>query len=60
LEDVVSRQRGDRGEHEISDAIDLLIKSRRTINTIPIEGCRVDVGYPEDRDEAEERLQTES
>jgi glucose-1-phosphate thymidylyltransferase len=45
------------GEYELSDAIDLLIKSGRTIDTIPMEGWRIDVGYPEDRDEAEERLQ---
>ena len=36
-------QPSDRGECEISDAI-------------PIDGWRVDVGYPEDRDEAERRL----
>jgi len=45
-----------RNEYEISDAIDLLIKSGRTIDAIPMDGWRIDVGYPEDRDEAEERL----
>ncbi|PSP71209.1 UTP--glucose-1-phosphate uridylyltransferase [Halobacteriales archaeon QH_6_68_27] len=49
-------QPSDRGECEISDAIDLLIHSGRTIDAIPIDGWRVDVGYPEDRDEAERRL----
>ncbi|MFW5919918.1 MAG: UTP--glucose-1-phosphate uridylyltransferase, partial [Halanaeroarchaeum sp.] len=46
----------DRGEYELSDAIDLLIRSGRTIDAIGLEGWRIDVGYPEDRDEAERRL----
>ena len=50
-------QPSDRGEYELSDAVDLLLDSGRTIDAIPLEGWRVDVGYPEDRDEAEERLQ---
>ena len=50
-------QPSDRGEYEVSDAIDLLIKSGRTIDAIRMEGWRIDVGYPEDRDEAERRLQ---
>lgn len=50
-------QPSDRGEYELSDAIDLLIKSGRTIDAIPMDGWRIDVGYPEDRDEAEQRLQ---
>jgi glucose-1-phosphate thymidylyltransferase long form len=50
-------QPSDRGEYELSDAIDLLIKSGRTIDAIRMEGWRIDVGYPEDRDEAERRLQ---
>ncbi|MDL0132492.1 UTP--glucose-1-phosphate uridylyltransferase AglF [Halobacterium salinarum] len=49
-------QPSNRGEYEISEAIDLLIQSGRTIDAIGLEGWRVDVGYPEDRDEAEERL----
>jgi glucose-1-phosphate thymidylyltransferase len=48
-----------RGEYEISDAIDLLIQSGRTIDAIPLDGWRVDVGYPEDREEAEARLEGE-
>jgi glucose-1-phosphate thymidylyltransferase len=48
-----------RGEYEISEAIDLLIRSGRTIDAIPIDGWRIDVGYPEDRDEAERRLREE-
>ena len=46
-----------QGEYEISEAIDLLIQSGRTIDAIGLDGWRIDVGYPEDRDEAEERLQ---
>ena len=53
-------QQSDRGEYELPDAIDLLIQSGRTIDAIRMEGWRVDVGYPEDRDRAEERLRTES
>ncbi|WP_254538918.1 UTP--glucose-1-phosphate uridylyltransferase AglF [Halomarina litorea] len=49
-------QPSDRGEYELSDAIDLLIRSGRTIDAIRMDGWRVDVGYPEDRDEAERRL----
>ena len=46
-----------RGEYEISEAIDLLIHSGRTIDAIRMDGWRIDVGYPEDRDEAERRLE---
>ena len=52
-------QPSNRGEYEISEAIDLLIQSGRTIDAIGINGWRIDVGYPEDRDEAEDRLATE-
>jgi glucose-1-phosphate thymidylyltransferase len=50
-------QPSNRGEYEISEAIDLLIRSGRTIDAIQIDGWRIDVGYPEDREEAEKRLQ---
>ncbi len=50
-------QPSNRGEYEISEAIDLLIRSGRTIDAIPIDGWRIDIGYPEDREMAEERLQ---
>ncbi|ELZ81345.1 glucose-1-phosphate uridylyltransferase [Haloferax larsenii JCM 13917] len=50
-------QPSNRGEYEISEAIDLLIRSGRTIDAIRIDGWRMDIGYPEDRDEAENRLQ---
>jgi glucose-1-phosphate thymidylyltransferase len=48
-----------RSEYELSEAIDLLIRSGRTIDAIRMDGWRVDVGYPEDRDEAERRLEAE-
>ncbi|MXR53006.1 NTP transferase domain-containing protein [Halovenus sp. WSH3] len=50
-------QPSNRGEYEISDAVDLLIQSGRTIDAIGLDGWRIDIGYPEDRDEAERRLQ---
>jgi glucose-1-phosphate thymidylyltransferase len=46
----------DRGEYELSDAIDLLVRSGRTIAAVTIDGWRVDVGYVADREEAERRL----
>jgi glucose-1-phosphate thymidylyltransferase long form len=53
-------QPSDRGEFEISDAVDLLIHSGRTIDAIRMDGWRVDVGYPEDRQKAQSRLEAES
>ena len=50
-------QPSNRGEYEISDAVDLLIQSGRTIDAIGLEGWRIDVGYPADRNEADEHLQ---
>jgi glucose-1-phosphate thymidylyltransferase len=52
-------QPSDRGEYELPDAIDLLIQSGRTIDAIRLDGWRIDVGYPEDRDKAEEYLEKE-
>jgi len=49
-----------RGEYEISESIDLLIQSGRTIDAIGLEGWRIDIGYPEDREEAEEQLASEN
>ena len=49
-------QPSNRDEYEISDAIDLLLHSGRTIDAIRMDGWRTDIGYPEDRDAAEERL----
>jgi dTDP-glucose pyrophosphorylase len=45
-----------RDEYEISDAVDLLVHSGRTIDAIRMDGWRIDVGYPEDRDAAEREL----
>jgi dTDP-glucose pyrophosphorylase len=45
-----------RDEYEISDAIDLLIQSGRTIDAVERDGRRIGVGSPDDRDEAETRL----
>ena len=53
-------QPSNRGEYEISEAIDLLIQSGRTIDAIGLDGWRIDVGYPEDREEAEELLQDQA
>jgi len=53
-------QPSNRGEYELSEAVDLLIRSGRTIDAIRMDGWRVDVGYPEDREEAERRLSTET
>jgi len=53
-------QPSNRGEYEISDAIDLLLQSGRTIDALRMDGWRVDIGYPEDRKKAEQRLQDES
>ena len=52
-------QPSDRGEYELPDAIDLLIQSGRTIDAIRMEGWRVDVGYPEDREKAQRLLRRE-
>ena len=49
-------QPSNRGEYEISEAIDLLIQSGRTIDAIPLDGWRIDIGYPEDREDAESRF----
>ncbi|WP_290817610.1 UTP--glucose-1-phosphate uridylyltransferase AglF [Halovivax sp.] len=49
-----------RGEYELPDAIDLLIQSGRTIDALRMDGWRIDVGYPEDRDRAEERIREEA
>jgi len=50
-------QPSDRGEYELTDAVNLLLESGRTIEGVELEGWRMDIGYPEDRDKAEEKLQ---
>lgn len=52
-------QPSNRGEYEISEAINLSNLSGRTIDEIGIDGWGLDVGYPEDREQAEVRLQEE-
>jgi glucose-1-phosphate thymidylyltransferase len=52
-------QPSDRGEYELPDTISLLIRSGRTIDAIAMDGWRIDVGYPEDRDRAERRLRAD-
>ncbi len=65
-----------RSEYELPDAIDLCIQSGRTIDASLLDGWRsckfvsgtsddcvirrIDVGYPEDRDRAAERLDEEA
>ncbi len=49
-------QPSDRGEYELPDAVDLLIRSGRTIDAVRMDGWRVDVGFPEDRSRAERLL----
>jgi glucose-1-phosphate thymidylyltransferase len=41
---------------QFADVINLRIQSGRTIDAIKLDGWRIDVGYPEDRDRAEEQL----
>lgn len=48
----------DRGEYELPDAIDLLRREGATIETVPIEGRRVNVNTPGDLDRAQ-RILTE-
>jgi glucose-1-phosphate thymidylyltransferase len=45
-----------RGEYELSDAIDVLLRSGRTVEPVRMDGWRVDVGYPADRQRAEQHL----
>jgi glucose-1-phosphate thymidylyltransferase len=39
-------QPSNRWEYELSEAIDLLLRSGRTIDAIEMERWRIDVGYP--------------
>ena len=45
------------GEYALSDGLNLLTVSGRIIDAIRVDGWRIDVGYPKDQEEAEERLQ---
>ncbi|UVE52422.1 sugar nucleotidyltransferase (plasmid) [Haloferax larsenii] len=53
-------QPSDRGEYELPDAIALLVRAGMRVETVELEGWRIDVGYPDDRDEAERRLRAEA
>lgn len=48
-----------RDEYELSEAIDMLIQPGRTIDAVRMDGFRIDVGYPEEPEEADQRLQSE-
>jgi len=47
---------GDRGEYELSDAIDLLVAAGQTVQAVPLDGWRVNVNTPADVERAKERL----
>jgi dTDP-glucose pyrophosphorylase len=53
-------QPSDSDEYETSSTIGPLLQLGRTIDAISFDGRRVDVGYPEDREEADARLTGES
>ncbi|MFB6151389.1 MAG: sugar phosphate nucleotidyltransferase [Haloarculaceae archaeon] len=46
----------DRGEYELTDAIDLFLRAGRRVETVEHEGWRVNVNTPADRDRAERWL----
>jgi glucose-1-phosphate thymidylyltransferase len=46
----------DRGEYELTDAIDLLLRSGRDIETVELDGWRVNVNSESDIEAAERRL----
>jgi dTDP-glucose pyrophosphorylase len=49
-------QPSDRGEYELTDAIDLFLRARRRVGTVEFDGWRVNVNTAEDRERAEEHL----
>jgi len=53
-------QPSDRREYKLSDAIDLLFDSGRTIDVLRLDGWCVDVGYSADRDRVEKLLAGET
>jgi dTDP-glucose pyrophosphorylase len=46
-------QPSDRGEYELTDAIDLFLRAERRVETVPFEGDRVNVNTPDDRERAQ-------
>ena len=49
----------DRGEYELPDAIDLLLTAGMTVETVLLDGWRVNVNTPTDLERAERRLDGE-
>jgi len=47
----------DRGEYELTDAIDLFLRADRRVETVEFDGWRVNVNTPADRDRAERHLE---
>ncbi|MFB6361927.1 MAG: UTP--glucose-1-phosphate uridylyltransferase, partial [Halobacteriales archaeon] len=45
-------QPSDRGEYELSDAVDLLLAAGRTVETVSFEGRCVNVNTPQDLERA--------
>lgn len=46
----------DRGEYELTDALNILLESGQDIGTMELEGWVMNINTPEDRDQAEARL----
>lgn len=54
-------EESDRGEYEMSSAVSHVIHAQeKNVQAVSFDGWRMDVGYPKDRKEAEQRLQTET
>jgi glucose-1-phosphate thymidylyltransferase len=47
----------DRGEYELTDAIDLFLRAGRRVETVELDGWRINVNTPADRDRAEQVLE---
>lgn len=52
-------QPSDRGEYELTDAIDLLVGAGMAVETMPLDGWRVNVNTVDDIERAEAHLQAE-
>ncbi|NHN48694.1 sugar nucleotidyltransferase [Halostella sp. JP-L12] len=50
----------DRGEYELTDAIDLLLRSGRRVETVELDGWRVNVNAEADIEDAERRIRADS
>lgn len=46
-----------RGEYELADAIDLLLRAGRTVETVPLDGRCINVNTPDDLERAERLLE---